>query len=143
MTEQTEHKLNSDDIEIQITKGSGPGGQNKNKVSTAVRMIHHPTGITVFIDGRSQYHNKKRARQILEQKVLILHQATLQASQNSERHGQLGDRRRSGKIRTYNFKKQRVVDHRLGTKTSRIDDVMNGRLDLLFSSDLRRTHPIV
>ncbi len=131
LVERSDFKLNKDDIEIQITKGSGPGGQNKNKVSTAVRMIHRPTGLTVFIDGRSQKQNKNRARQILERKVGMLYQAAQQDSRNSERHGQLGDRRRSGKIRTYNFKKQRVVDHRLGTKTNRIEDVMNGRFDLL------------
>ena len=131
LVEQTAYKLNNDDIEIQITKGSGPGGQNKNKVSTAVRMIHHPTKTSVFIDGRSQAQNKKRARQILEQKVGMIYQVAERASQNADRHGQLGDRRRSGKIRTYNFKKQRVVDHRSGTKTSRIDEVMNGRFDLL------------
>lgn len=132
LAERSDFKLNNDDIEIQITKGSGPGGQNKNKVSTAVRMIHRPTGLKVFIDGRSQKQNKNRARQILEQKVKARHQAEQQESHNSTRHGQLGDRRRSGKIRTYNFKKQRVVDHRLGKRTGRIEDVMNGRFDLLF-----------
>lgn len=131
LVERTDFKLNNDDIEIQITRGSGPGGQNKNKVSTAVRMIHRPTGLTVFIDGRSQKQNKNRARQILEQKVGMRYRAEEQESQDSERHGQLGDRRRSGKIRTYNFKRRRVVDHRLGKRTGRIDDVMNGRFDLL------------
>lgn len=132
LVKKSDYKLNNDDMEIQITKGSGPGGQNKNKVSTAVRMIHHPTGLTVFIDGRSQSQNKNRARQILERKVGMRYQAEQQDSHNSERHGQLGDRRRSGKIRTYNFKMSRVVDHRLGTKTGRIDEVMNGHFDLLW-----------
>ena len=131
LEKRSEYKLNNDEVEIQITKGSGPGGQNKNKVSTAVRMIHRPTGITVFIDGRSQSQNKNRARQILEQKVALRLESAQKDSQNSARHKKLGDRCRSGKIRTYNFKKQRVVDHRLGTKTSRIYDVMNGRFDLL------------
>lgn len=128
---QTAYKLNNDDLEIQITKGSGPGGQNKNKVSTAVRMIHRPTGISVFIDGRSQSQNKKRAHQILENRVSLFEEAKDLAEKNSKRHAQLGDRCRSGKIRTYNFKKQRVVDHRRGTKTSKIEAVMNGRFDLL------------
>ncbi len=132
MFEQSNYKLNNDDVEIQITKGTGPGGQNKNKVSTAVRMIHRPTGLTVFIDGRSQKQNKNRARQILERKVEMQYQSEQQKSHNSERHRQLGDRKRSGKIRTYNFSKQRVVDHRLGKKTGRINEVMNGCFDLLF-----------
>lgn len=125
------YKLKDDDLEVQITKGSGPGGQNKNKVSTAVRMIHRPTGLTVFIDGRSQSQNKKRARQILEHKFQSLQEAKDRAEHDSKRHNQLGDRRRSGKVRTYNFKKRRVVDHRRGTKTSRIEEVMNGKFDLL------------
>ena len=123
--------LKEKDIEIQVTKGSGPGGQNKNKVSTAIRMIHRPTKISVFIDGRSQYQNKVRARQILEQRVSEKFAESHTQARNEERHGQLSNRSRSGKVRTYNFKKCRVVDHRRGTKTTRIAEVMNGRFDLL------------
>lgn len=131
LARSSSYQLNNDDIEIQITKGSGPGGQNKNKVSTAVRMIHRPTGVSVFIDGRSQAQNKKRAREILEGRVQAIKESQDAAQQDRMRHDQLGDRCRSGKVRTYNFKKQRVVDHRRGTKTGRIDAVMNGQFDLL------------
>lgn len=94
-------------------------------------MIHRPTGISVFIDGRSQAQNKTRARQILENRVRQLKEEQHISEQSIARCSQLGDRRRSGKKRTYNFAKQRVVDHRNGKKTGRIDDVMNGRFDLL------------
>jgi len=128
---KTTYLLKNDDIEIHTTKGSGPGGQHKNKTDTAVRMIHRPTKVSVFIDGRSQAQNKKRARDVLEQRVRKVEEAKDRAEKNAERHAQLGDRCRSGKIRTYNFKKQRVVDHRRGTKTGKIEAVMNGRFDLL------------
>ncbi len=127
----SDFSLREKDIEIQVTKGSGPGGQNKNKVSTAIRMIHKPTKITVFIDGRSQKQNKLRARQILERRVAEKFEKEETQARDKQRLDQLSNRSRSGKVRTYNFKKNRVVDHRRGTKTTRIHEVMNGRFDLL------------
>ena len=130
--QKSDFVLCDQDIEIQATKGSGPGGQRKNKVSTAIRMIHKPTGLSVFIDGRSQYQNKNLAKNILEQKVRQIVDQEKNESYNKTRKKQLTNRSRSNKIRTYNFKKRRIVDHRLGSKTSKVEEIMNGNFDLLF-----------
>lgn len=123
--------LDDKDIDVQATKGSGPGGQRKNKVSTAIRMIHKPTGLSVFIDGRSQYQNKSLARSILEEKIRELNCKKENKEHNIKRLKQLANRSRSNKVRTYNFKKRRVVDHKLGTKTSKIEEIMNGKFELI------------
>jgi len=123
--------LSDNDVEIQQTKGSGPGGQNRNKVSCACRLIHKPTGLRVFIDGRDFQQNRKRAFKILSAKVQHLLNNKQEEEYNEYRHKQVGTRGRGNKIRTYNFKNRRVVDHRLNKKTSRIEDVMNGKLELL------------
>ena len=125
------YKMLDADLEIQTTKGSGPGGQHRNKTDSAVRMKHLPTGLQVFIDGRSQHSNKQEAHRILSGKVSQFYEEQNDIARNDVRCSQIGNRKRSDKIRTYNFKKNRAVDHRLGTKTSRIYDVMNGRFDLL------------
>ncbi len=129
--EHTNVKLNPDDLDIQATKGSGPGGQNKNKVSSMIRMKHKPTGIVVCIDGRDQIHNKKKALKILTARVNARDKEKSLSSYNAHRQSQLDGGGRSNKVRTYNFIKQRVVDHRLNKKTRRIDDVMKGRLELI------------
>ncbi len=124
--------LNIDDVELTPTKGSGPGGQNKNKVQSAIRAIHKPTGITVFIDGRSQHHNKQEALAILAKRVseLKANELALQYSMNKRR--QVGDGGRSDKVRTYNFIESRVTDHRLDIKTSQIDKVMKGGFEIFY-----------
>lgn len=118
--------LNPNDLEIQATKGSGPGGQNKNKVSSAIRMRHIPTGFVVFIDGRDQLQNKKKALKILTARVGAFYKEKKEREYGDIRRNQLGGGGRSDKCRTYNFIKSRVVDHRLGTKTSQIQAVMKG-----------------
>jgi len=94
-------------------------------------MIHRPTGLTSYADGRSQAANKEEAASILSAKVEQRQKNAEEEKYNASRKNQVGNRQRSDKIRTYNFKKRRVVDHRLETKTTRIDEVMNGRFDLL------------
>jgi len=126
-----EFSIPKNELEIQQTKGSGPGGQKKNKTSSACRMIHKPTGIVVFIDGRDFQQNRKRAFKILSARVQFLRDSKDTQKYGDYRHQQVGTRGRGNKIRTYNFKNQRVVDHRLSKKTSRVEDVMNGRFDLL------------
>jgi len=128
---RTAYKLNNDDLEIQITKGSGPGGQHKNVTSSAVRVVHKPTKLSAFVDSRCQHQNKKRALKVLSARVSEYYENERCRKYNQNRLSQLSDRGRSNKIRTYNFAKNRVVDHRRGTKTGRIDEVMNGRFDLL------------
>jgi len=131
--EYTDIHLNPDDLEIQATKGSGPGGQHRNVTDSAIRVRHKPTKLTVFIDGRCQHQNKKKALKILTARVNAQQQEKSQSSYNAKRQSQLGGGGRSNKVRTYNFiKQQRVVDHRLNTKTKRVDDVMKGNFELLF-----------
>ena len=126
-----EFSIPQNEIEIQQTKGSGPGGQNRNKVSCACRMTHKPTGMVVFIDGRDFQQNRKRAFKILSARVQYLRDSKQEKEYGDYRHQQVGTRGRGNKIRTYNFKNRRVVDHRLGKKTSRVEDVLNGRFDLI------------
>jgi len=124
-------RLKDSEIEWEATKGSGPGGQHRNKTSSTVRMKHLPTGMTVVIDGRSQHQNRTKARRILEAKVaehLGLRQAQ---TYNDGRQKQIGDRGRTQKIRTYNLKRGRAVDHRTNKKTGKVDAVLDGRFDLL------------
>ena len=124
-------KLNLSDVEFQAYKGSGPGGQARNKLSNAIRAIHKPTGMNVCIDSRSQFQNKKQAVSVLAAKLEASQKEKQEQNLSSNRQKQLGGMGRSDKFRTYNFKKKRVVDHRTGNKTTRIEEVMNGRFDLL------------
>jgi len=127
--------LKEDDLDIKFQTGrQKAGGQNANKVASAVRMTHRPTGLQVFINGRDQGANKKEALRILTAKV---HDG-LYAQQDKEysefRKRQIDGGGRGNKIRTYNFLESRVVDHRLELKTSQVKRVMNGELDILFDS---------
>lgn len=124
------------EIEIQVTRGSGPGGQSRNKLETAIRAIHKPTGMHVFIcNERSQHQNRATAIEILSAKVLQRKEEKQRNQLDQNRISQLGNRGRGDKIRTYNFKESRVVDHRLGTKTNKVDEVMNGHFELIFRKE--------
>ncbi len=131
MPEKSTIILKNDDLEVQATKGKGPGGQHRNKTSSMIRMRHKPTNLVVCIDGRDQHQNKKKALRILTARVEKLHQDRRQNEYNQGRKSQLDGCGRSNKIRTYNFIKHRIVDHRLGRKTTQIDEIMKGNLDLL------------
>jgi peptide chain release factor 1 len=119
------------DVKIETTRGCGPGGQNKNKVESAVRARHLPTGIEVFIDGRDQFFNKCMALRILTERVHCLENEKKQAGYNANRKKVLSDSGRGDKIRTYNFISSRVADHRTGKSTRNIKDVMKGNLGLI------------
>jgi len=131
LLEQSGFKLNNNEVDIEAARGSGPGGQHRNKTSSMIRAKHLPTGIVVCIDGRDQHQNKKRAIRILSSRVAELYQSQKQSAYDFNRKRQLDGGGRSNKIRTYNFVKNRVVDHRLNKKSTRIDEIMKGRLDLL------------
>lgn len=120
--------LNENEVEIKTQGGHGKGGQHQNKTDSAVRATHTPTGIQVFINGRKQQRNKKLALEILANKVEEFYQNKKLEKYNQNRKNQLGDGSRSGKTRTYNFIDSRVIDHNLGTKTSKIKKVMKGQL---------------
>lgn len=120
------------DIDIICKVGSGPGGQHRNKTASTVVMTHKPTGLRVKIDTRSQADNKRCALEILTAKVNEIASNAVQSGYDTLRKNQLSDSGRSDKIRTYNYLESRAVDHRLGTKTSNVREVIEkGRFELL------------
>lgn len=129
--------LDDEDIETVTQHGHGPGGQHQNKTDSAVRMRHIPTGITVFINGRSQHANRREARRVLEARVAARARELAEGERSEERRAQMGGGTRGDKVRTYNFIGSRVVDHRSGRKTGQIERVMKGELGLVLPPDGR------
>lgn len=126
--------LKESDLEIITQTGKqGAGGQNVNKVASAVRMKHKPSGLCVFINGRDQGKNRAEALRILTARVNDQKQAEVDSSYAEFRRARLGSGARGEKIRTYNFMESRVTDHRLGTKTTNIKAVMKGDFALVLS----------
>lgn len=123
--------LDEKDLETKTQRGHGKGGQHQNKTDSAVRMKHIPTGLTVFINGRDQHANRREALSILTAKVHEDAKLKEQESFNEIKSNQMGSGSRGDKIRTYNFIESRVVDHRLGLKTSNIKAIMKGQFDLI------------
>lgn len=131
LEQKTARTLPIDEIEVTTQRGHGKGGQHQNKVESAVRATHKPSGISVFINGRDQRRNKDTALEILQARVLASQRQSAHDERNRQKALQLGHGSRSGKIRTYNFINSVVTDHRSGKKTHRIDEVMKGRFDLV------------
>jgi peptide chain release factor 1 len=128
--EEVEVDIDERDLEIDVYRSSGPGGQGVNTTDSAVRVTHKPTGLVVAMqDERSQLQNRARAMQVLRARLLKLAQDEQQAAMSVERRSQVGGGGRGEKIRTYNFKENRVTDHRIGFTIYRLQEVLAGDLD--------------
>ena len=133
--EEAEVDIRSEDIEMQVYRSSGAGGQHINKTSSAVRLIHKPSGIVVACqEERSQVQNREKCMQMLASKLYQIEQARIESAVTSERRSQVGTGMRNERIRTYNFPQGRVTDHRIGLTLYKIDSIMDGALDELIDA---------
>ena len=125
--EEVDIQINPADVIEHVSRSSGPGGQNVNKVSSAIRLEHIPTGITVNMrDESSQHKNRAKAWRILRSRVYELYESRRRAERDSQRKTMIGSGDRSDKIRTYNFPQNRVTDHRIGLSLYNLDKVIAG-----------------
>ena len=128
--EEVEVDLDPNDLQIDVYRSSGPGGQSVNTTDSAVRITHKPTGVVVAMqDEKSQLQNRAKALRVLRARLLAAEQERIQAEQSGARREQTGGGGRSEKIRTYNFKENRVTDHRIGLTVHKLDKVLAGELD--------------
>jgi len=128
--DEVEVDIAPDDVEIEVYRSSGPGGQHMQKNATAVRVVHKQTGIVVTCENeRSQAQNRERAMAILRARLYAMEAEKQQSELDAARRAQVGTGERSEKIRTYNFPQNRVTDHRIGLSIYRLEEVLNGDLD--------------
>ena len=125
-------RIDDRDLEIDVYRASGPGGQSVNTTDSAVRITHVPSGVVVAMqDERSQLQNKARAMQVLRARLYEIAEAERNDELSAERRSQVGGGGRSEKIRTYNYKENRVTDHRIGFTVYRLTDVLAGDLQIV------------
>ena len=141
--EEVEIEIDPNDLQVDVYRSSGPGGQHVNKTDSAVRLTHGPTGIVVAMqDEKSQLQNREKAMRVLRARLYEQKLAEQQAEIASERRSQVGSGERSEKVRTYNFPQGRVTDHRIKLTAHNLDQVLAGDLreftDALAAEEKRR-----
>ena len=128
--EEVDVQIDPKDIEMQVYRASGAGGQHVNKTSSAVRLIHKPSGIVVACqEERSQLQNREKCMRLLASKLYEIEQEKLDSQVTGMRRSQVGSGMRNERIRTYNFPQGRVTDHRVGLTLYKIDAIMDGDID--------------
>ena len=128
--QEVEVAIDPNDLQVDVYRSSGPGGQSVNTTDSAVRVTHKPTGLVVAMqDEKSQIQNRAKAMQVLRARLLKLQQDKQAAELSDARKGQVGGGGRSEKVRTYNFKENRVTEHRIGLTVYKLDKVLAGELD--------------
>jgi peptide chain release factor 1 len=133
--EEVDIKIDPKDLRIDTFCSSGPGGQSVNTTYSAVRLTHIPTGLVVSMqDEKSQIKNREKAMRVLRSRMMELESQKQQDAIAAERRSQVGSGDRSEKIRTYNFKENRVTDHRIGLTIHQLDQIMEGEIDSLIDA---------
>jgi len=135
MRKKSTIEINPTDIDIEFSRSGGAGGQNVNKVETAVRLVHKPTGIDVRSQSeRSQLKNREKAMALLTAKLEMIHEEEEAKKHAEVRRNQIGTADRSEKIRTYNFPQNRITDHRIKESWHNIEAVMAGDFSTIFKT---------
>jgi peptide chain release factor 1 len=140
--EEVDLTINPEEIEISVSRASGPGGQGVNTTDSAVQILHKPTGMIVSCaDERSQIKNKAKAMKVLRSRLLQLKEEEERAKYAADRRSQVGSGDRSERIRTYNFPQSRLTDHRINWTSHDLDGILAGSLsdllDALLRADIR------